>query len=144
MPNVAAILSRKGSVVHTISPAASVLDAARVMNQHRIGACVVTQSDAQVVGILTERDILTRLVAAEKDPRTTRVEDLMTRDVLCCSPTTTCEELRRMMRERRIRHVPVRDGGRLVGLVSIGDLNAAESEGMSATITYLEEYICRG
>ncbi len=146
MSNVAAILRRKGPNVVAISPHVSVLEAARLMNQHRIGAVVVTAPDEErrVVGILTERDILTRLVAGQRDPRTTTVEQLMTRNVLCCSPASTFAELRQLMHERRIRHVPVRDETGLCGLVSIGDLNVAEADGMSATIACLEQYICRG
>lgn len=126
-------------------PDLSVLEAAQLMNRHRIGSVVVTEAEGgRIQGILTERDILTRLVAAEKDPRGTLVRDIMTRNVTCCEPRTPVGDLRRVMQAERIRHVPVCDDKGLCGLVSIGDLNAFEAEGLSATIVAMEEYITRG
>ncbi|MBX3356858.1 MAG: CBS domain-containing protein [Phycisphaeraceae bacterium] len=127
----------------TISPAANVLQAAKVMNQHRIGSLVVAEAD-KPAGIITERDVLTRVVAMALDPAATPVSAVMTTPVLCCSLESPVSELRGTMRERRIRHVPVVDGGRLIGMVSIGDLNVAEAEALVRTITTLEEYITRG
>lgn len=146
MSIVETILRRKGTDVVTVRPEMSILDAARVMNQHRIGCVVVTDEwdSRRIVGILTERDILTRLVAAEKDPMGTRVKDIMTADVNTCSKETPVNDLRGMMQSQRIRHVPVCDGTGLCGLVSIGDVNALEAEGLSATIVAMEEYITRG
>ncbi|NUQ68524.1 MAG: CBS domain-containing protein [Phycisphaerales bacterium] len=143
MSTVSAILKDKGEGVVAIEPGASVLDAARRMNEHKIGCLVVTQN-ASVIGILTERDILTRLVAGEKDASRTRVADIMTKDVLCCAPDTPLLSLRGLMQRSRIRHVPVQEQGRLRGLVSIGDLNAFEADGLNVRIHVLEEYICRG
>jgi CBS domain-containing protein len=145
MSSVETILRRKGTDVVTVRPDISVLEAARAMNQHRIGCVVVTDEwdPRRVVGILTERDILIRLVAAEKDPVGTRVKDIMTRDVNTCTKETPVQDLRAMMRSQRIRHVPVCDGSGLCGLVSIGDVNALEAEGLSATIVAMEEYITR-
>lgn len=116
------------------------------MNEHRIGCVVVTPEDdaGRIVGILTERDILTRLVAAERDPVRTRVRDIMTTDVRRCSPDTPTDELRAMMQRERIRHVPVCEASGLCGLVSIGDINALEAESLSATIVAMEAYITRG
>lgn len=148
---VSELLREKGSTVHTIPVQASVLDAARVMNQYRIGAVVVTggtdrgrqgeAGEAGVVGIFTERDILMRVVAECRDPATTRVEEVMTPRVLTCTPETSIDELRKVMREKRVRHIPVMDGGKLAGMVSIGDVNAAEEQQLVETITYLEAYI---
>lgn len=144
MPNVAAILHRKGACVISARPEMSVLDAARIMNQHRIGCVVVTDNTGRLAGILTERDILTRLVAAERDPGRTKVRDIMTTDVRTCTPETTTPDLRSLMQHDRIRHVPVIESDSLVGLVSIGDVNASDAEGLSATIVAMEEYITRG
>lgn len=143
MSTVSAILKDKGEGVVAIEPGASVYDAACRMNEQRIGCLVVTQGGL-VVGILSERDILTRLVASKRDAAVTRVSDIMTRDVLCCSPDTPLIALRGLMQRSRIRHVPVRNGEALCGLVSIGDLNAFEADGLSVRIHVLEEYICRG
>lgn len=140
MYQVSELLGLKGSDVATITPAASALDAARAMNERKIGSLVVVDG-GRVVGIITERDILTRIVAAERSPSKTRVQDVMTASPITCRPETPLEELRGIMQQRRVRHVPVLDEGRLSGMVSIGDLNAAEAREMTQTIGYLKAYI---
>ncbi len=140
MYQVSELLGLKGSEVATIAPAASALDAARAMNERKIGSLVVVDG-GRVVGIITERDILTRIVAAERSPSKTRVQDVMTAGPITCCPETPLEELRGVMQQRRVRHVPVLDEGRLSGMVSIGDLNAAEAREMTQTIGYLKAYI---
>ena len=130
--------------VETILGDRSVLDAARKMNEARIGSLVVTDRRDRVAGIITERDMLTRVIAAGRDPSATPVEAVMTREVYVCGPGETLDGLRREMRSRRIRHVPVLEGDRLAGLVSIGDLNAAEHEDLEITIRVMEEYITHG
>jgi len=140
MHTVSELLRTKGSVVHRIAPGATVVDAAKAMNQHKIGALVVLDGDS-MVGIVTERDIMTRVVATELSPSKTPVSAIMTKQVQSCPREAKTADLRALMRERRIRHVPVVDGGRVVGMVSIGDLNAAEAQVLSQTITYLEAYI---
>jgi CBS domain-containing protein len=144
MTTVSEILRDKGHVVHTVAADATIADAVKVMNDQHIGAVVVTQG-SDVVGILTERDLLTRVLARQKDPQSTLVRDTMTRDVFWCSPETPLDDLRQQVRARRIRHVPVREvSGQLCGMVSIGDLNAFQTACLSGTVTYLEEYIARG
>jgi CBS domain-containing protein len=113
------------------------------MNEHRIGALVVTEGE-HVVGIFTERDILNRVVAQERSPGETRVRDVMTSPVAVCSPDTTTAECRRVMRDRRIRHLPVVDNERLVGMVSIGEITADNEAEQSETIRYLYEYMYGG
>ena len=144
MSTVAQLISGKTVAVATISPEATVLEAARVMNDRRIGALVVVGEGAVPVGIVTERDVMTRLVAKTRDPASTTVAEIMTERVITCSPETTVGELRTVMHERRIRHVPVLEGDRLVGMVSIGDLNAAEAGALVETIRVLEAYISQG
>lgn len=135
------ILARKGTHVLSVSPGASVLQAAQHMNEFKIG-CLVVVDEERLVGILTERDILQRIVACRRDPATTRVEEVMTTEVMCCCPETTQEEARGVMKNRRIRHLPVvGDQGRLVGLISIGDLNAYQNSSQEQTIHLLREYI---
>lgn len=133
------LLRMKGPRVHTTTPDATVLEAAQAMNRHKIGALVVV--DPGIAGIISERDILTRVVAAERAPSRTRVADVMTREVITCGPGDRLDDLRRLMRERRVRHIPVVEGGRLAGLVSMGDVNAAETRTLTETIGYLEAYI---
>ncbi|MEC9372301.1 MAG: CBS domain-containing protein [Planctomycetota bacterium] len=124
-----------------MKPDASVLEAARVMNEHHIGSLAVVDAQKQLVGIITERDVLTRVVAPERRPGETKVSEVMTHPVLCCGPETPLDEVRALMREKRIRHLPVVEEGSLVGMISIGDLNTAEAKVMTETIRYLERYM---
>ena len=148
MGTVQDILSRKPQTLHKVTTAASVLDAAQIMNDHKIGSVIVMNEGGsgggRMAGILTERDILTRVVARQADPAATRVSDVMTREVLTCRPTTRLNEARLVMRERRIRHLPVLDGERVIGMVSIGDLNHAEHDILVETIQTMEMYIAGG
>jgi CBS domain-containing protein len=141
---VRCILTNKSGEVVTVRESDSVLEAARVMNQHRIGSVVVLRSTGEgIAGILTERDVLTRVVALAKDPRTTRASEVMTSPVYFCSPDTLIDELRDVMKTRRIRHAPAIHDGRLIGMVSIGDLNAFVTGTLTATVETLEAYISR-
>jgi CBS domain-containing protein len=141
MARVRELLERKGTHVLTIGPSASVLQAAVQMNEHRVGSVVVVE-DGRVVGMFTERDVLLRVVAGRRDPEATRVGEVMTTAVVCCSPETTVDEARGVMRDRRIRHLPVADAdGRLLGLISIGDLNAQLQATQEQTVFLLTEYI---
>ena len=145
MVTVAEILSRKGSRVVSAPPETSILDAAILMNQSRVGSVVVTdRASGAIVGILSERDILTRLVAAERDARRTAIRDIMTSPVICCERTTSIDELRAIMHARRIRHIPVRDENGVCGMVSIGDVNAWHADGLEQTVHALEDYVTRG
>ncbi|MCX5658879.1 MAG: CBS domain-containing protein [Planctomycetota bacterium] len=141
MATVQDILARKGQEVQYIQPQATVLEAALKMNERKIG-CLVVTDHARVAGIFTERDILRRVVAARCDPATTRVSDVMTEEVACCRPETDLDEARGVMKNRRIRHLPVVDESRrLCGLISIGDLNAYLSDDQEVTIHFLHEYL---
>lgn len=144
MTSVVDVLRSKGDEVHVISPEASVLEAARLMNLKRIGALIVTSAERKPMGIVTERDIMVRVVAAELDPRATTVGDVMTTRLITCRRETPLDELRTLMRSERIRHVPVLEEERVCGVVSIGDLNVAEVRVMSETIRYFEQYIYGG
>ncbi len=145
MPRANDILNEKSrhskGELATIDPLATVVDAAKLMNERHIGALVVLDDSGRLVGMFTERDVLTRVVGQERNPRETRVGDVMTKQVIACRPDTPNEELRAIMREKRIRHVPVVEDGRVVGMVSIGDLNTADVRVMTETISYLEQYM---
>jgi CBS domain-containing protein len=141
MATVRDILAVKGSHVQSIGPEATVLDAALLMNEHKIGSMAV-MSGGYLLGIITERDILQRVVVPRRDPGQTSVQDVMTTELVCCQPHTTVEEARGVMKNRRIRHLPVVDETkRLCGLISIGDLNAHEAHDHELTIHILQEYI---
>lgn len=141
MDNMRTILARKGSQVFTIGRAATVLEAACLMNEHKIGALVVTEA-GRVVGMFTERDVLRRVVVEQREPAGTVVGDVMTPDVVCCTDATSIDEARSAMKNRRIRHLPVVDGDRsLQGLVSIGDLNAYDACAQEQTIGLLQDYL---
>ena len=142
MPSVMDILADKGSDVYTISPLATVLEATHAMNDQKIGALVVKDGTGRVMGIFTERDVLRRVIAAEKSPNNVRVGEVMTRDVVCCPPETDIVDASGIMRDRKVRHLPVCDGdGTLLGLVSIGDLNAYHASSQEAQIHFLSEYV---
>jgi CBS domain-containing protein len=140
MHRVQQILESKGKAVFSITEDATAMDAAKVMNDHHIGALVVTRGE-KVVGIFTERDILNRVVARQRDPAETVVRDVMTTPVACCAPGTSRAECRSVMRGRRIRHLPVVDDDRLVGMISIGDIIEDEGAEQQETIRYLYEYM---
>ena len=124
----------------SLGPSATVLEAALLMNERGIGSVIVIDKD-RLAGIFTERDVLRRVVAEQRDPATTKLADVMTSPVACAAPHTTLDEIRQVMRERRIRHVPVVNAKRVLGMISIGDLNKAEREVQVETIRYLEQYI---
>jgi CBS domain-containing protein len=140
MATVREILLNKDPWVASIGPRASALEAAVAMNRHKVGSLMVMEGET-VVGIITERDLLQRVLAEERDAAKTPVEDVMTTEILCCQPETTIEEARVVMKNRRVRHLPVFDDGGLRGLISIGDLNAYEAHSQEVTIHLMTEYI---
>src|SRR5262245_23309280 len=141
MSTVQDILAVKGSTVHNIGPGATVLEATQKMNQHKLGALLV-MADGQVAGIFTERDVLRRVVAEQRDPSTCTVGEVMTSEVLCCKPDDDIDEISSIMQQKRVRHVPVCDsGGRILGMISIGDVNAFHASHQEAHINFLSDYI---
>ena len=143
MPTAKHILDAKGGEVVTIHPEATVLDAARLMNVHHIGALVVVRN-GELAGIFTERDVLRRVVAEQRDPAETAVDAVMTSTVAVASLDTSTDEIRSVFREQRIRHLPVIEDDRVIGMISIGDLNRTENEVQARTILYLEQYMSVG
>jgi CBS domain-containing protein len=141
MANVRDILAKKGSHILMTGQDTTVLQAAILMNEHKVGSLVVVDGD-RVAGMFTERDILQRVVAGQRDPARTLVGEVMTAEVLCCTPETSIEEARTVMKERRIRHLPVVNAeDRLLGLISIGDLNAHHVASQEQTIFLMSEYL---
>ena len=119
---VTEVLKLKGGEVVTISPERSVRELLASLAEHRIGALVVSADDATVDGIVSERDIVRALHAGGDAILDGPVSAIMTADVHTCSPADNVDQLTRVMTERRIRHLPVLVDGRLIGIVSIGDV----------------------
>jgi CBS domain-containing protein len=137
------ILRYKGSAVHTIRPQATVDELVRALVQKKCGSLVVTQSDssAPMMGIITERDVLRACAAHPSGVGQLRVADVMTIDVTVGSPSDTVEDTMGIMTEQRIRHMPVVEDGRLVGIVSIGDIVKAHHDNLTLENHYLKTYI---
>jgi len=127
--------------VHTIAQSATVLDAALLMNENHVGSLVVVDTLGEIVGIFTERDILTRVVVTQRCPMGTLVGDVMTREIVHCQPSCSLCDVRQMMTQRRIRHLPVIHKDELIGMISIGDLNAASNADLSIEVEAMREYI---
>ena len=131
------IIKEKGDFVFTISPTESVANAAALLDARKVGAMVVVNKGGAVVGILSERDVV-RVVAKDGPAGLARsVADCMTRDVIFALPSESVDALMARMTDRRVRHLPVLDAGRLIGIVSIGDLvkrKIAETEAEAATL----------
>jgi CBS domain-containing protein len=141
MATVGDILANRRHQIVSVDPSDSALYAASLMNKHKVGSLLVMRNET-MIGIITERDLLQRVLAGTRDPATTCVVDVMTADVLCCRPKTTIEEARTVMKNRRIRHLPVVDDhGCLHGLVSIGDLNAYDAHSQELTIHFMNDMI---
>jgi CBS domain-containing protein len=141
MPVVRDLLARKGTDVVSIQPTATVLEAARLMNDRGVGGVVVVDEANALLGIFTERDILSRVVAAGLPPETTKVADVFTRDIITCTPEMNVEEVGSLMTTRRVRHLPVVDAGGLHGVVTIGDLLAHRLSDQETTIQHLNSYV---
>ncbi len=115
------LLADKESKIHAISSQKTVFDAAMKMNHLGIGALLVID-DEQLVGIVSERDIIRKLIGQKHDLAVVHVADIMTKKLVTVPPTTTVQEAMRIITDRRFRHLPVIDNGKLIGLISIGDL----------------------
>jgi len=140
MANAEQFLSTKGAEVKTLPTTASALEAAIQMTEQHIGSVLVTE-DGRITGIFTERDVLRRIVSEQRDPARTMLGEVMSSPLLCAAPHTLLDELRSVMREKRIRHVPVLDGDTLLGVISLGDLNRVERDVQEQTIQYLSQYV---
>jgi CBS domain-containing protein len=134
------ILARKGPEVISVRPSDTVVHAANLMNERSIGGLLVLEGD-DTVGIFTERDVLRRVVAPGRDPAATQVADVMSAPVISCEPDLSLEDAAALMTERRIRHLPVREAGRLTGVVTIGDLLAYQVSEQRATIAQMTSYL---
>jgi CBS domain-containing protein len=140
MAAVRDILARKGNVIFSLPPSASVLEASRLMSDRGAGA-VLVMDDNRLVGIFTERDVLRRVVAEQRDPAGTTLQTVMTTAVLTCTPATELDECRDTMTTRRIRHLPVLGPDGLCGVISSGDVLAFQVTEQQSAIADLNRYV---
>jgi CBS domain-containing protein len=141
MPTAKDLLaSKKSSEVITARPDCSVRDACRLMRDRRIGAVLIADGKT-LLGIFTERDVMNLVVAEGRDAAATPVSEVMTRKVLAVRAERPLEEIEAIMRQERVRHVPVVGDEGLVGMISIGDVNAFNSAAAHQTVEYLTQYI---
>jgi len=143
MDTVSDLLHAKGPGYVGVSSETSVREAAHVMNRHGIGSVIVLDH-GRLAGIFTERDVLRRVVAESRHPESTHVGDVMTVDVICCSPSMAADDVAELMRARRVRHLPVvDDDGIVIGLVSIGDVNAHRFASCEVALHQVQDYVLR-
>lgn len=142
MDTIGHILKEKGSrEVFSLPPTATALQAAQEMCTHRIGALLVREGDMPV-GIVSERDLMVRVLLAGRNPAETPLGEVMTKDVVCVNEDVTAESAMAIMTEKRFRHLPVVHQSRITGLVSIGDLVRWASRNQEFEIRMLTGYIC--
>lgn len=137
------VLRNKGSAVATVTETTTVVGLLAELATHNIGAMVVVGQDG-VVGIVSERDVVRKLHEHGPDLLRLRVGDIMSSVVVTCSPDDAVDDLSALMTNNRVRHVPVLDGGRLVGIVSIGDLVKNRMDELQAEHEHLQAYITQG
>lgn len=138
---VKAILGRKGNAVVTIEASASLADAAKMLSEHRIGAVLVKAAGDRIAGLLSERDIVRTLAAKGPVALALSVEQVMTRRVVTCHEADTVGAIMERMTNGKFRHLPVIEGERLVGMISIGDVVKYRLEEMEAETSAMREYI---
>jgi CBS domain-containing protein len=134
------ILRSKGHTVHAVNPGDTVLSALGVMAEHDVGAVLVLDGE-RLAGIFTERDYARKVVLAGRSSKDSPVSAVMTHHVICVAPHRSIDECMALMTDKRVRHLPVVDHKRVVGLVSIGDLVKETIADQRFTITQLQLYI---
>lgn len=139
--HVVAVLKRKGTDIVSIGPDEAVAAVARTLTERRIGAALVVDGGGRPVGILSERDIVRGVAGQGSTVLQQPVSSLMTRDLVTCQPTDTMVQVMEVMTERRVRHLPVMDGERLVGMISIGDVVKARLDDAELEVESLRGYV---
>jgi CBS domain-containing protein len=140
---IASILRHKGEIVWSVSPDASVYHAISIMAEKSVGALPVI-ADGELVGILSERDYARKVVLQSRSSKDTRVGEIMTSPVISVGPSNSVEDCMRIMTLKRIRHLPVLHEGKIVGIISIGDLVRKVISAQGEMIQHLQEYISGG
>jgi CBS domain-containing protein len=140
---ISSLLHGKTSALWTVAPEATVFEAIKLMAEKNIGALLV-MADGQLHGIFTERDYTRKVALQGKTSKETRVREILTADTLTVAMDDTVEDCMKLMTQNRLRHLPVLEGGNVVGIVSIGDLVNWIISAQSAEIEQLEQYIAGG
>lgn len=138
---VAEILKSKGSDVWSVSPDTLVYRALQLMQEKGAGALVVLDAEGKVAGMISERDYARKVILEGRSSKETSTSDIMTKELYVVKPETTVDECISLMTEKRVRHLPVLDKGKLVGMVSIGDVVKAIIKEQRIEIKFLNEYI---
>ena len=141
--HIGAILNQKSGEVFSIAPDATVFQAIEMMAEANVGALLVMKGE-NLVGIISERDYTRKVFIRGKSSKETRVDEIMSKDVTTTKPQDGVDDCLRLMTEKHIRHLPVIDGGKVIGVISIGDLVKHVISCQSATIAHLESYISGG
>ena len=137
---ISEILSHKGASTWTICPDATVFEAIQMMADKNIGAVLVTEND-KLVGIISERDYTRKVVLKGKSSKTTAIKEILSSHIVHVTPAHTVQECLRLMTDHHFRHLPVLDGEKLAGIVSIGDLVNWIISAQQSTISQLQTYI---
>ncbi len=138
---VETILQTKGSAVYTLPATSTLTEAVTLLNAHNIGAIVITKPDGTIAGILSERDIVRQLGKDPTGALAQPISNSMTSNVVTCERTTTIDEVMDRMTRRRIRHMPVAENNKLVGIISIGDVVKRKIEEIEHEAGALRDYI---
>lgn len=141
--HIGAILSQKSGEIFSVSPDAFVYDAIEMMDQKNVGALLVMEGD-KLVGMISERDYTRKVVLRGKRSRETKVSEIMSADLTVTHPNEGVDKCLRLMTDKRFRHLPVLDGEKVIGIISIGDLVKWVIATQSAAIAHLENYIHGG
>jgi CBS domain-containing protein len=142
--NVASVLKAKGRAVATARPETTLKDIATQLSQKRIGAIVVVDDRDEIVGIISERDLVRAVATGDQTILESPVSDSMTRDVVTCGEERTIDELMEIMTKGRFRHVPVVEGGKLIGIVSIGDVVKNHIAEVEMEVSAMRDYLSTG
>ena len=140
MTTVRQLLDRKGRAIFSVQPQVPVLEAIRAMADHHVGALLVMQGEA-LAGIVSERDYARKVILCGRSSADTPVRDIMTTAVITVQPDASVQDCMQLMTDRRVRHLPVTEGSRVVGMVSIGDLVKAVIAEQQQQIEQLDNYI---
>jgi CBS domain-containing protein len=140
---VSTVLKRKGYSVFSVAPTVSVLDAVREMNKYGVG-CVLVIEDQRLLGVFTERDVLTRIIAAEVNPATQTVAAVMTSNPHTTTPDATVQQVMDVFHNKRCRHLPVLENGQVIGMISIRDISRWLADAHRVEAEQLRQYISGG
>lgn len=137
---VSQLLQNKGNNIYSVTSHVSVFDALKVMGEKNIGALLVIENDA-LIGIISERDYARKVILKNKNSRDTLVKEIMTEHVITVSPTSTIDECMTLMSDKHFRHLPVVEGSKVVGIISVGDIVTSIISEQKNVIEQLHSYI---